>query len=206
MTDFWYTFGALTVKPELLDIIGATNPKFQFIPEIIVENNVPFVSKAAGFLDKNSTSVVRDVIQNYLLSNFPDCDITVSLYTAGKFCQMWNASLMSLKTAIPDANTAFVGANQSLNVTPSKHLLILMGVCLIDDGLTANLTNPSTHDIAKEFFIMPDSASAEWTLLQNWLADLKFAAAQKNLMTNPTWDFGCIQDFVFDPSFIRAAN
>jgi hypothetical protein len=99
-----------------------------------------------------------------------------------------------------------VDANQSLNVTPSKHLLILMGVCLIDDGLTASLTNPCTQNIAKQFFIMPDNTSAEWTLLQNWLADLKFAAAQKNLMTNPTWDFGCIQDFVFDSSFIRAAN
>jgi hypothetical protein len=211
MTDLWYTYGAMVADPGLLKAIGDAKPLFPLIGMTVTEQvdgqpNATYTRPAAGFLDALSTTNVRQAIHTYVTKNPRSGAPPISLYTAGKFCQLWN-TLPSLTKLITDANGAFTKAGGNA-ATSSAALLTIIGLCLLDTTfITENVLPPDeVANTAAEFGL--DPKGAEWQILQTLVRDPVFGDAHTELFTAGCWKGiqACAEVFVFYGNFIRAVN
>lgn len=213
MTDLWYTYGAMVADPGLLAAIGATNPKFSLIGMNVTETpagQAPLIytRPAAGYLNGDSTTQVRETIRDYVTAKLPAGAPPISLYTAGKMCQLWNTHKGPFQASIATAHAAFSKAIGKLDA--STALLTIVGLCLLDTnfvtGTLLGTDQGAIDDSAREFNL--DRQGGEWKALQSLIKDPDFGKAHKALFTAPCWDGlqACAEVIMFYGNFIRAVN
>jgi hypothetical protein len=214
MTDLWYTYGAMVADPGLLAAIGNANPIFQLIDMDVTETVTgqpanTYNRPAAGYLDSTSTTNLRQVIRDYVVANLPAGAPPISLYTAGKMCQLWNTHQSGLTDAINDANAAFTRAGGKAAAS-STALLTIVGLSLLDTNFVTRYvlsTKPSVvAATAAEFGLNP--AGAEWKTVQTLVKDTGFGEAYTELINAPCWKGvqACVEVYAFYVNFIRAVN
>lgn len=214
MMDLWYTYGAMVADPGLLKAIGNANPLFAMIDMTVTEalTGQPASTDdrpAAGYLDNTSTTAIRQLIRDYVVKNLKAGAPPISLYTAGKFCQLWNTHQAGLTKSINDANAAFTRAG-GIAANSSPALLTIVGLCLLDSIFISRYllsTKPSTvAATAAEFGL--DQAGGEWKIVQTLAQDTGFGTAHTELFTAPCWSGkqACTEVFAFYANFIRAVN
>jgi hypothetical protein len=213
MTDLWYTYGAMVADIGLLNKIGDANPQFKLIGMDVTETVdgevKPQVRRlAAGFLDSDSTTLVRETIRDYVAKNLPRGAPPISLYTAGKMCQLWNTFKDGMLTSISKAHAAYdKAAGKSAGSTA---LLTMVGLCLLDRNFVTEILLSQDQSLitaaAKEFDI--NQQGADWKVLQSLLKDTTFGDAHDLLFKAPCWDGiqACAEVFVFYGNFKRAVN
>lgn len=212
MTDFWFVFGAMAIDPGLLGEIEQLNPAFKRIKLTLVEEvdgkteEVPV--PAAGYLDGSSVTATRQMLRDEFAVPYGAGAPTISLYAAGQICKFWNTEQARLRQCMFDAHNMFVQAAQStgLQAPYSTRLAIVIGACLIDDVLKAQITTPGGEGYAKEFGYGSGVNPQEWETLLGFLRQSEFDDLQTRLLGGSTWDPQCLQRFLFYDEFKRAAN
>jgi hypothetical protein len=208
MVDIWYTFGAMVADPGFLRAIAGLNPVFTLINMTVTENGgAPITRKSAGFLDENSTTLVRRTMRNYAGAKLTQPVPVISLFTAGKVIQLL-ATLRVFPNVFSLANMAFVAAGGL--PTASAAMLTAMGSNLLDTQLAVafrDSAGPLPGDnvpLSTEFGLQ----ASEVATLQTWLKDSNFITAQATLFTADCWkdNTPCLEEFVFYEGFKRAVN
>jgi len=124
MYDLWYSFGTAIMSPGLLTRLQGLEPEFQLVTRTITETADPEPTGMydppltddtfAGVLDSDSTTDVRKAIWTYLTQaqTSPTRSIPpVSIYTAGKFCQLLNVPTTDFfEDIIANANAVYKDA------------------------------------------------------------------------------------------------
>ena len=212
MTDFWFVFGAMAIDPGLLDEIEKLRPRFDRIKLTLVEEVNGVIGEvpvpAAGYLDGTAVTQTREMLRDEFAMPYGVGAPIISLYTAGQICQLWNADQARLKQCMVDAHEMFVQAAQStgLQAPYSTRMAVVMGACLIDDDLKAEITKPSQVVYAMEFGFDPSQNTREWATVQAFLYHPEFNRVQTSLLGGSSWDPQCRQRFLFYAPFMRAAN
>jgi hypothetical protein len=213
MMDFWTVLGNLTMDyPGLLNTAATPMPGFTKISMAVVQvtSDLPptvktFAKKAAGYLLQDDTNDLRTRLSNYTRAKYGKPAPVVSLYTAGKVCQLLN-TFPGLKGALSSANAMVMDATKS---KPPKTMWFaaLLGVCLIDSKLSTLVNDPIHWGIAKEFGgIDPgDKCSEEGVAILAVINHKDFGTVQKSILTAPSWD-QCKEQLFFYPGFENAAN
>jgi hypothetical protein len=204
MIDFWFTIGAAVEDPGFLTAIAQAAPAFNAMPATlsIGGQNIPL--PLAGRLVQASTTFVRQKIRDYLLARYGGFAPVISLYTAGKVCQLWNMKQQDVVVSTGLANTAFKAVTATQHVSLSQPLLTIMGACLIDPNLSLAFQQQQNLSIASEFGVIPSINSVEWRVVQGWLNDPHFQPAQNRLLTS--WAHPCHEVMLWYPDFEDAAN
>ncbi len=215
MIDFWFTFGAMVVDTGLLDDIVRFRPAFTRaklkIVETTAQGDVETQLPAGGKLDETSTTKLRQMIRNSLLANYSDAAPPVSLYTAAKLCQLVNADLTNLTDGLRKGHWKYIEVATAEGIhRPSRGLITLVGLCIIDDKLCLRLLKPEGMAVGQEFGVTPDAGNPEWRLIQKLcsgtVADNAFLEGQKTLRSGSSWDAGCREVFEYYDDFEMAAN
>jgi len=209
MYDFWFSLGAAIMDPTLINVVNAAGPVFNRVTREIIETDstgaVTFQETntlTAGLIDVTATTTVRGAIASFTQSN--PAAPPVSVYTAGKWCQLVAVTTINFAQDIGLANQAYVaslGANQT--TTFSSRFPAFLGVCLIDGGMVSRLLNPAASpdlpEALAEFGISSDPTSIERTTISAFVANTNFQTASGNLLNSPgtPWDFGCLDQFFF---------
>jgi hypothetical protein len=213
MMDFWTVIGNLTMDyPGLLNTAATPMPRFPKISMAVVQvtSDMPpqvktFAKQAAGYLVEGDTNDLRTRLSNYTRGKYGTSAPVVSLYTAGKVCQLLN-TFPGLKDAIVYANAMVMDATKS-KPPKSMWFAALLGLCLIDFKLSSMVNDPIHWGIAKEFGgIDPgDKCSEEGVAIRAVIDHPNFATAQKNILAAPSWD-QCKEQLFFYAGFENAAN
>jgi len=211
MFDLWYATGAAIMFPQMLDdVISKSNaislaagrpagaplfyhsPTIQFCdgqnPNVPIKNpNIgdPVAATApiiqdAGFIVSAIIDDIRGAIKDTVHQWFPFAP-PISLYTAGKFCQILTVPAFDIKNNISLANQGYQTAVQNLPAKRSPNFPAFLGVYLMDSGLTTSMAggSPSVQEALAEFQITdPGEISAFAALAKPG----KFLKAQSNLL------------------------
>src|SRR5881628_2886363 len=91
MTDTWYVFGGMVADPDFFPVIGAVKDlKFPLIDMRVSENGGQAAQRrAAGFLDDVPTTTLRRQFRDYANAHLAQPMPVISLFTAGKCCQLF---------------------------------------------------------------------------------------------------------------------
>jgi hypothetical protein len=219
MFDLWYATGAAIMFPEIFDEVvsggnaagvaagrAAGAPLFYHVPAIqfcddqrvpVVNPNNPAPGNAplitdSGFIVADIIDDVRVAIKDAVHSRFAFAP-PISLYTAGKFCQILTVPAYNLRTNISLANQGYQTVVKNLPTKRSPNFPAFLGVFLMDPGLTASLsgavgaTTTAQNALAEFQITDPGEISA----FQNLAKPGDFMTAQSNLLGNvagpPTW-------------------
>jgi len=225
MTDIWFIFGSLAMDPDLLKEIENVDPSFQRIG-MITQEVVPVspdkdpdvhwvTNPAAGYLDEGDTTRVRQVLRDKFAKPYGDQAPIISLYPAGKICQLWNTAEGGLRRSVKGFHACYSKACVAapLNNRPSVRLLVAMGACILDSQLCALFQAYAPgqgDDVVQEFGFAPQSLGAdpEWAALQAFATHTMDPedTSRTELFSSSAWDCGCLEYFIFYFSFKRAAN
>jgi hypothetical protein len=211
MLDLWHTLGTILVFPD--DFFSASDalvkqiggPLFEWVPQVYSEERdangvalsgpfATFVNKVGGNLDKNITTAARSMLAQYVATHHGELAPPISIYTAGKFCQMLTVPSFDFKNKMNAFVTAFRRAGGT-SLSPSRYFLSLAGVSLLDFDLSATLSDASDPDrlgIYKEFRV----TDPEKAVMTAFVKDPDFIRAQKLLLDPPDWD-SCLEQFSF---------
>jgi hypothetical protein len=216
MFDLWYATGAAIMFPELLDAFEAQGvaagtavgePLFYPVPSIqfcdggkpnapIVNPNLknqiagnPPVIADSGFIVASIIDEVRVAIKDLVHERFPFAP-PISLYTAGKLCQVLTVKAFDWKNNIKLANQGYQAAVKSLPTKRSPNFPAFLGVFLLDPGLTNSLSGaqgPPTaaQQALAEFQITDPGEIAAFQSLVT--PGNSFINAQAKLLGPPTW-------------------
>jgi hypothetical protein len=215
MYDLWYSFGTAIMSPGLLTRLQGLEPEFQLVTRTITETADPEPTGMydppltddtfAGVLDSDSTTDVRKAIWTYLTQaqTSPTRSIPpVSIYTAGKFCQLLNVPTTDFfEDIIANANAVYkdaLGDYDPDTFTPG--FPAFLGVCLVDSKLSGKVANPADADLTEaigEFGINPDPASPERTVIASFTGDKRFQPLQRSLLNEGPWRTSCADQFLF---------
>jgi hypothetical protein len=211
MTDTWYTFGAMVADPNFFPVIAKVpGLKFDLIRMYVVEDGpdgrAAMRRKSAGYLDMASTTGIRRDFRDYAKANLAQPAPVISLYTAGKFCQLF-FTLASFGQVFSLANDAF----KKCGGTPksSVELLTALGIGLLDSGIATTLLTGGTMPgdsgpLIDEFRMNADDVKT----LQATLREPDFNDARSLLMTAGCWteEAPCPEFLGFYEGFKRAVN
>jgi len=215
MMDFWTVLGNLVIDyPNLFNIVTNLKPGFTPIVMTVTQityDNPPkvktFQKAAAGYLIENDTSNLRDKLSSYVRTKYGTSAPVISLYTAGKLCQLVN-TFPGFKAALQNANSLVMAATSN-NPPATMWFAALLGACLIDSNLTDAVKDPAQWDIANEFGgIDPgDEDSEEGQAILSILNSQRsgFANVQRAILAAPSWD-QCKEQLLWYPGFEDAAN
>jgi hypothetical protein len=212
MYDFWFTLGSAIMNPALLDAINAVPPVFNLVDRTITETvggkqTFKYANKTtAGLLDQESTCLVRDAIWNFLSKNpavpSKSGPPPISIYTAGKFCQLLTIPMISFAVNVGLANTAYTDSLKgALPGAFSERFPAYLGVCLVDTTLQAKLAAPppdvDVDNSVAQFGI--DKGGTEWPVITGFAADPNLAKATGSLLNVPNgpWLKTCDDQFLF---------
>jgi hypothetical protein len=227
MFDLWYTTGAAITFPEILDEVTAKgnaagiaagrndgDPLFFTIPAIQFSNggtpNVPILNpnipnpaaavapviRDSGYIVRDIIGAVRTAIKDSVHKRFPFAP-PISLFTAGKFCQLLTVTLFDFKNNVRLANQGYEAAVTNLPAKRSPNFPAFLGVYLMDSSLTgavSGATGPTTEaqKALAEFGITdPGEMAVFGTLSQVG----PFLTAQSNLLRPPLWT-SCREQFL----------
>jgi len=202
MYDFWFSLGVATVQPNFVDAF-AGHAAFDFVQRTIVETDntgkqiILPINPSAGVLRNNATTQVRVDIANYLQTfsqrNFGVPAPPVSIYCAGRFCQL--VKIPAFQSTLPNssfrdivalANTAYKKAVGAGKPSKMQSFLAFLGLCLLDNNLVADLILPQPTqkvlDAAAEFGISPGGTPYEWGLAKAFVQTQEFGDATQLLM------------------------
>jgi hypothetical protein len=209
MTDFWFIFGAMVIDPTLRDQIVARKPYFERIGATITEISAvtgtsTLAVPAAGYLQDPDTTNMRGFLRDWAAPKYKNPPV-ISLYTAGKMCQLANTFPLYAIKSIDSANAVFVSAAKGKLTAPySTDLATLLGAIFIDHQLASAMLNKTSNGIAKEFGIDPAGGSAEWDVISTVAGDPGLAAAHTDLFSGRSWVPFCGQVMIYYDDFKRA--
>jgi hypothetical protein len=213
MYDFWYTIGRAVMDRSLLTALQNANPAplFSRINRTILETDatgkVTFSytnTDTAGLLTKANTESVRDEIWDWMVANpvvsgnaNPPLPPPISIYTAGRFCQFLTVDQFDWVKRIETLNDAY---NAALAPAQPKDLSerfpAFLGVCLIDEDLTAKVSIPDDAGFRKaatQFGITV--GSTEWGVIDRLMTEppegqsKPFLDVQEEMMADPNGDW-----------------
>jgi hypothetical protein len=214
MYDFWFTLGSAIMNPSLLAAINAVPPVFNLVDRTITETaggavtfNNPNTT-TAGLLDQNATGLVRDAIWNFLQKN-PAVPSKfgpppISIYTAGKFCQLLTIPAMGFAANVSLANSAYTASLKgALPATFSGRFPAYLGLCLVDailqTKLAAQAPDPDVNNSVAQFGIDSSPTSTEWPVITGYAAHPSLTAASSSLLAGAAspWLITCGDQFLF---------
>jgi hypothetical protein len=230
MFDLWYATGAVVMFPEILDEIStkgdaagvaagrtAGAPLFFHVPTIQFcdgqNPNAPLqnpnsngaaavpVIRDSGFVVADILEDVRTAVKDAVHKWFPFAP-PISLYTAGKFCQILTVAAFDFRNNVKVANQGYAAAVKHLPAKRSPNFPAFLGVLFMDAGLSATLSGAAgSATVAKQAlaeFQITDAG--EVSAFQTLAKPGNFLVAQSNLLGNaspsqPTWTT-CREQFI----------
>src|SRR5580698_6411616 len=203
MYDIWYAMEIAIMRPTLVGKIG--QPAFTFVRRQLIETdsngNVVFQtngSPSTGNIDETDSAAVRVTIANFV-KGFSASAPPISLYCAGRFCQMVNIAQFDTNTPGDTSFQAIVnlyhsayasalgsGTESSLDTFPA-----FLGLMAFDSTLVSEMNPVSARlpEVLDEFGIALNSR--EWDIASEFGADPNFGSAFQLLMegnANPWLD------------------
>jgi hypothetical protein len=211
MYDFWFTLGTAIIDPSLLTTVKpvALGPPAVFTTisqRTITEPDTRFSftnTKTAGLLDADQTPLARAAIRSFIQHN--PAAPPVSIYTAGRFCQLLLVDEIGFADIIDAAHNAYTDAVKGYTGSFPPAFAAVLGLCLIDENLLKFIikdTGQQSPDqqlisFMGEFGMNPDRTSPERSVLNTFAKDSRFQKAAHTLMTGPTWQELCGDQFFF---------
>ena len=210
MYDFWFTLGSAIMNPALLTTISAVPPVFTRVNRTITETGgtPPLINTTtAGLLNATSTPLVRDAIWNFL-QTYPAIPSKsgppISIYTAGKLCQLLTIPAIGFVANVGLANTAYTASLSGASpATFSESFPAYLGLCLVDPALqtklAALLPDPDVANSVAQFGINSSASSTEWPVITGFAAHPSLTAATSSLLAGPAspWLTTCGEQFLY---------
>jgi hypothetical protein len=207
MYDLWFTIGSAILDPTVIDAVTAANPRFDLLTERdLVEEGPATILRnktTAGLLEPAATTAVRNAIAAKL-KNGPVPPPPVSIFAAGKVCQLLTIPQVGYRQALTLANQAIVAVAGHI-ASPSAGLIAMLGLCIIDPTFTGLVLTPANDTSG----VLPQAADEfrlsrqEWDIVNQYVNRPEFLRASHRLFNDPLnaafdpWQNCCSEQYVF---------
>ncbi len=219
MYDYWFTLGVAAIKPELVDVICAATPAFDFVQRIVIEIQdgkllPPRVGTSTGLLQNKPTTDVRDAISKFL-HDFSPAAPPVGVYCAGRLSQLCCIEQFdsgTRKSTFKDisglAHTAYVKAIGKGSGYTDPRFPAFLGLCMMDGILVSGFKKrqpaPLVKRILAEFGVEISARNRDWQIARRFVDQREFTQATSFLMAgddNPWFEgSGCFDQAIFWPT------